>query len=171
MDVFLAASKIGPHGQAIGLDMSAVRILKFSLVIQIIILYFFMSQEMIKRARDNAKKQNLRPPKVAFIQAHLTEPLPIASDSINCVLSNCVINLLPLDGKASVFKEVYRVLKPGGRFCFHDVRHTKQVCIAFVFDVNKLSDYCEAGNPGCYTQRFGILCRLHLWRYSDRSIS
>jgi len=76
---------------------------------------------MIKRARDNAKKDNLRPPNVAFIQTHLTEPLPIASDSVDCVLSNCVINLLPLDGKAGLLKEVYRVLKPGGRLYFDDI--------------------------------------------------
>lgn len=77
---------------------------------------------MIKKARDNAKKANLHPPHVAFIQAHLTEPLPIASESIDCVLSNCVINLLPFSGKASLLKEVYRVLKPGGRVYFDDVR-------------------------------------------------
>jgi ubiquinone/menaquinone biosynthesis C-methylase UbiE len=76
---------------------------------------------MIKRARNNAKNANLLPPRVAFVQASLTKPLPIASNSIDCVLSNCVINLLPLDGKASLLKEVYRVLKPGGRLFADDV--------------------------------------------------
>ena len=56
---------------------------------------------MINRARENAKKQNLHPPHVAFVQAGLTQPLPIASGSVDCVLSNCVINLLPFDGKAN----------------------------------------------------------------------
>ena len=68
------------------------------------------------------RKRNHRPPNVAFIQAHLTEPLPITSDSIDCVISNCVVNLLPLNGKANLLKEVYRVLKPGGRVYFDDVR-------------------------------------------------
>lgn len=76
---------------------------------------------MIKLARKNAREQDLRPPRVAFIQAGLTEPLPIASNSIDCILSNCVINLLPLDGKACLLKEVHRVLKPGGRLFADDV--------------------------------------------------
>src|ERR1700730_8168912 len=77
---------------------------------------------MIKRARENAKKKNLRPPHVAFVEAGLTKPLHIASNSIDCVLSNCVIKLLPFDGKASLLKEVFRVLKPGGRLFADDVR-------------------------------------------------
>lgn len=78
-------------------------------------------QDMIKRARMNAKKQSLFPPHVSFVHAQLTEPLPIASESIDCVLSNCVINLLPLSGKEKVLKEVCRVLKPGGRVYLDDV--------------------------------------------------
>lgn len=78
-------------------------------------------QEMIDRARANAKKRNLRPPHVAFVEARLTDPLPINSDSIDCILSNCVINLLPPEGKRTLLKEVCRVLKPGGRVCLDDV--------------------------------------------------
>lgn len=79
---------------------------------------------MINRARLNAQKKSLRPPQVSFVQASLTEPLPIASDSIDCILSNCVVNLLPLSGKAALLKEVYRVLKPGGRVVLDDVSQT-----------------------------------------------
>jgi len=121
---------------------------------------------MIKRARDNAKKENLRPPNVAFIQTHLTEPLPIASDSVDCVLSNCVINLLPLDGKAGLLKEVYRVLKPGGRVYFDDVRGQNN--FRHMHFIQHTSDHCEAETAGCYTQRFGVLRWLHFWCNSNR---
>jgi arsenite methyltransferase len=66
-------------------------------------------------------KQSLKPPQVAFVHAMLTEPLPIAADSIDCILSNCVVNLLPLPGKSALFKETYRVLRPGGRMVLDDV--------------------------------------------------
>ncbi|KAF8656406.1 hypothetical protein AX16_002551 [Volvariella volvacea WC 439] len=100
LDVFLAAEKAGPSGVVIGLDVS---------------------EEMIALARRNATKHNLRPPQVSFVRASLTEDLPIASSSVDCVLSNCVINLLPPSGKAHIIKEIYRVLKPGGRVILDDI--------------------------------------------------
>ena len=77
---------------------------------------------MIARARLNAAAKGLKPPQVAFVKALLTEPLPIESNAVDCVLSNCVVNLLPLEGKALLFKEVTRILKPGGRIVQVDVR-------------------------------------------------
>ena len=76
---------------------------------------------MIARARKNAAKKNLKPPHVAFVQASLVEPLPITSETVDCVLSNCVVNLVPLDGKAHLFGEVCRILKHGGRLVIDDV--------------------------------------------------
>jgi arsenite methyltransferase len=82
---------------------------------------------MIALARRNATQQGLKPPQAAFVQAYLTDPLPVASGSIDCVLSNCVVNLLPPLGKAALIKEVYRVLKPGGRVVFDDVKFSPDI--------------------------------------------
>lgn len=77
---------------------------------------------MIALARRNAATKGLKPPHVAFVKGSLTEDLQIRDGSIDCVLSNCVINLLPPAGKLKLMKEVYRVLKPGGRVVLDDVR-------------------------------------------------
>ncbi|KAN0093411.1 S-adenosyl-L-methionine-dependent methyltransferase [Tylopilus felleus] len=100
LDVFLAAAKVGPTGQVVGLDNS---------------------DDMIARARRIAGSNGLKPPHVAFVKAALTEDLPIESNSVDCVLSNCVINLLPPAGKLKIMQEVHRVLKPGGRVNLDDI--------------------------------------------------
>ena len=77
---------------------------------------------MITRARRIAAAKGLKPPHVAFVKAALTGDLPVESNSVDCILSNCVINLLPPAGKLKVMQEVYRILRPGGRVSLDDVR-------------------------------------------------
>lgn len=76
---------------------------------------------MIDLARRNAKAKGIKPPHVAFVQASFTKELPIEPSSVDCVLSNCVLNLVPGNLKAALLKDVYRVLKPGGRVHLSDV--------------------------------------------------
>ena len=78
---------------------------------------------MITLARKNAAEKGLKPPQVAFVKVVLTEKLPIESNSVDCILSNCIANLLPLEGRVSLLKEVYRILKPEGRVILDDVGH------------------------------------------------
>ncbi len=117
-DAFLAARAVGPTGRVIGVDMT---------------------DEMLAKARDNARRTGLS--NVEFRKGYI-EALPVEDASIDVVLSNCVINLVP--DKAAVYREVARVLRPGGRMVVSDVVLNEPLPEVIAADVAALTG-CVAG--------------------------
>ncbi len=101
LDVFLASKSVGPNGRAIGIDMTG---------------------DMVALARRNAKKGGYE--NVDFYLAEI-EHMPLPDNSVDCVISNCVLNLC--EDKDVALKEVFRILKPGGRFAISDIALRKEL--------------------------------------------
>ncbi len=112
LDCFLAAKKVGKSGKIIGVDMTP---------------------EMIDKARENAKKGKYK--NVEFRKGDI-ENLPVEDNSIDVVISNCVINLAPQ--KEKVFKETHRVLRKGGRLMIADIVLTRPLPKEIKEDVKSL---------------------------------
>ena len=117
LDLLLAARLVGPRGRVIGVDMTPA---------------------MLERARSNAAAAGLDNVEV---RAGLIEALPVEADSVDRVISNCVINLSP--EKPRVFAEIHRVLKPGGRFSIADI--VAEPLPAWIAELADLYSACIAG--------------------------
>jgi arsenite methyltransferase len=132
LDVFLAAARVGPTGRAIGIDMTP---------------------EMIDLARRNATKQ---PDGAANVEFHLAtiDHLPLEDKTVDCVISNCVINLAP--DKRAVFREIARVLKPGGRLAVSDIALKQPLPLEISSDVLAYVG-CIAGAISFAEYRQGLL--------------
>ena len=130
-DCFLAARQVGDSGQLVGVDMTP---------------------EMVQKSRENAKKGEY--PNVEFRLGEI-EHLPVADQSVDVIISNCVINLSP--DKPSVFQEAFRVLRAGGRLAVADMVATAELpaeirndmallsgCVAGAAPISELTEMIEA---------------------------
>lgn len=134
LDVFLAAAKVGPTGRVIGIDMTP---------------------EMVELARRNAKHGKNGEP-FTNVEFHLAniDKLPLSDNSVDCVISNCVINLA--SDKTAVFREIARVLKPGGRVAVSDIALKKELPTELANDISAYTG-CIAGAIPIADYKRGLL--------------
>ncbi|AOZ92629.1 arsenite methyltransferase [Paenibacillus crassostreae] len=118
-DCFLASRQVGDTGHVLGVDMTP---------------------EMVSRARNNAIKGEFT--NTEFRLGEI-EYLPVADNTVNVIISNCVINLSP--DKQQVFREAYRVLQPGGRLAISDIVTTAELPPEIKNDMNLLYSGCISG--------------------------
>lgn len=117
-DVLRLAEKVGPKGWVYGIDIS---------------------EGMIEKAKQTAEKLGIS--NVSFLQSHLTD-IPVSNESVDWVISNCTIN--HVEDKSKVWKEIFRILKKGGRFVVSDIYSLQSVPIQFKLDPQAVAE-CWAG--------------------------
>jgi len=127
IDCFLAAQQVGATGRVIGVDMTP---------------------EMIERARGNAERAGLT--NVEFRLGEI-EALPVADETVDVIISNCVLNLSP--AKDRVLAEAYRVLKPGGRLVISDMVSSVEVPAVIQGDLNAVAG-CLPTQRARYIRQF-----------------
>ncbi len=128
IDIFLAAKKVSGSGKAIGIDMT---------------------DQMLEKARANALKGNYS--NVEFKKGDIEKNIPLDNNTVDAVISNCVINLTT--NKTSAFREVYRILKHGGRMVISDL-----ITDAEILQEQISSDQWCACIDGAMTKENYILC-------------
>ncbi|KAJ4600711.1 hypothetical protein HRR85_009131 [Exophiala dermatitidis] len=147
-DVFLAAKKVGAQGKAIGVDMN---------------------KDMLERAERN--KERAQSNNISFVESRITK-VALPDAIADCIISNCVVNLVPEGEKQLVFNEMFRLLKTGGRVAISDILTRKELsqelkrdmalyvgCIAGASQVKQYEQYLRAagfdGKLSSFSRHFG----------------
>lgn len=163
IDVLLAARKVGLKGKAIGVDMTKVRQdINSRGYYQKLSNHFL--QSMLELAQKNAEKAGAS--NASFVEGSITS-IPLPDSTASCIISNCVVNLVPAVEKRLVFNEMFRLLAPGGRVAISDILVRKQLpevvardlslyvgCISGASHVHEYEEYLHsAGFKGVYFVR------------------